>query len=116
METNVKYDMKDGGMASRKMWMTAVAMAFCFIGGIGMMALVPSIATQIPAVYPTFVGAILTLSSVYQGSNLMNKWIVLKNGKPAVQDAENVDLPTPEPTPEPPPAAPVAPGNPVPPV
>ena len=86
------YELKDGGMGSRKFWLTIISMVFSLVGGPVIMWFAPAAAAVISSVYPIYIGAILTMNGVYQGANLANKWIVLKNGK--VEFTNDPDKPT----------------------
>jgi hypothetical protein len=79
-------DPKDGGVASRKLWLIIGAMGLCFAGA--------ALAARWPAFEPsygTLVGGIVALASLYCGANLGHKWVMTKQKKPKGKTGDQAD-------------------------
>lgn len=69
-----QFDTTDGGMSSRKLWLT-ILVAFMIFAGNLLSARWAAVATS----YTTMVGGLIAALSVYAGANVSNRWLTSKH-------------------------------------
>lgn len=88
-DNNMVLDPEDGGFKSRKLLLVLFSMMLIFIA-----SLIPS--QFISANYPTLVGGIIALTTLYVGGNVASNMVIAKHAEASVPEPSKKKPPEPK--------------------
>lgn len=83
--------MHDGGFKSRKLWMAVFAIVMIATGYIA-----AGLWSALSVVYGEFVAGVLAGASIYSGSNVLAKHLIMRGAKKKVKKEAKSEAPEPE--------------------